>query len=69
MFGDIFDFLANSVLPIMKDSLISFREFVSIFYLNRVNADLSTDDSGLLKYNVKPKRHRKIRRMSFIRRV
>jgi hypothetical protein len=28
---DIFDFLASSVLPIMKDSLISFKEFVLIF--------------------------------------
>ena len=54
---DIFDFLANSVLPIMKDSLISFKEFVFIFlpmrcfelnpYLNRVKFDLFADDNGL----------------------
>jgi len=39
---DIFDFLASSVLLIMKDSLISLKEFVLIFspktYLYKNNA-------------------------------
>ena len=63
---DIFDFLANSVLPIMKDSLISFKEFVSIIlpktcfelspHLDRVKFDLFTYDIGMQKYKFKPKK-------------